>query len=127
HDYRVVPARFSPDGKTVLTGSEDQTAQQWEVASGRPFGPRLRHQDTVSAVSYSRDGRVILTGSYDNRARLWEAATGRPLASPLEHPSAVYCAVLVRSGVVSGGEPAPDADSHCSVLRGRPILPQEQA
>ncbi len=29
---------FCPDGKTVLTGSEDQTARLWEASTGKPLG-----------------------------------------------------------------------------------------
>jgi WD40 repeat protein len=30
---------FSPDGQTVLTGSEDHTAQLWEVSQPAPEEP----------------------------------------------------------------------------------------
>ena len=32
---------FSPDGKTVLTGSLDNTARLWDAATGRPLGPPM--------------------------------------------------------------------------------------
>ena len=32
---------FSPDGKTVLTGSDDKTARLWDAATGQPVGPPL--------------------------------------------------------------------------------------
>ena len=73
---------FSPDGKTVLTGSYDKTARLWDAATGQPLGPPLTHQDTVQAVAFSPDGKTVLTGSVDKTARLWDAATGRPLGPP---------------------------------------------
>jgi hypothetical protein len=62
---------FSPDGKTVLTGSWDKTARLWEAATGKALGPPLQHQDNVVAVAFSPDDKTVLTGSDDKTARLW--------------------------------------------------------
>jgi eukaryotic-like serine/threonine-protein kinase len=73
HQGQVVAVAFSPDGKTVVTGSYDQTARLWEVGTGQPLGPPLPHQDAVRAVAFSPDGKTVVTGSADKTARLWEA------------------------------------------------------
>jgi hypothetical protein len=70
HKKWIRPVSFSPDGKMVLTGSGDGTAQLWDVPSARPLGPPL-HQDWVTSAVFSPDGRTILTGSTDKTARLW--------------------------------------------------------
>ena len=54
---------FSPDGKTVLTGSCDKTARLWDAATGQPIGQPLAHQGAVGAVAFSPDGKTVLTGS----------------------------------------------------------------
>jgi WD40 repeat protein len=69
---------FSPDGKTVLTGSADNTAQLLDAATGRPLGPPLTHQGVVRAVAFSPDGKTVITGSLDKTARLWDVATALP-------------------------------------------------
>jgi WD40 repeat protein len=75
HQGTVVAVAFSPDGKAVLTGSGDNTAQFWNAADGKPIGKPMVHQGAVPAVAFNPDGKTILTGSWDNTARLWHAPT----------------------------------------------------
>jgi tetratricopeptide (TPR) repeat protein len=77
---------FSPDGKTFLTGSADKTAQLWDVATGRPIGPRWEHSSQVYCVACSPDGKTFLTAAWDDVTRLWDAP--RPLPDDLERLSA---------------------------------------
>ena len=70
---------FSPDGTTVLTGSEDGTARLWDASTGQPIGPPFRHGGPLrlGSVAFSPDGRTALTGSLDQTARFW------PLPEPI--------------------------------------------
>ena len=95
---------FSPDGKTVITGSGDKTARLWDAATGRPRGAPLTHPGSVKAVAFSPDGKTVVTGSRDNTARLWDAATGRPIGPPLTHQGEVRAVAFSPDGktVVTG-------------------------
>ncbi|OWK36054.1 sigma-70 family RNA polymerase sigma factor [Fimbriiglobus ruber] len=68
---------FSPDGRTVIGGSQHgNECIVWEVATG---GVRHRfrgHQAPITSVAVSPDGRTIASGSVDTTALMWDA-TGR--------------------------------------------------
>jgi WD40 repeat protein len=77
HRKYVNHAAFSPDGRRVVTASQDSTAQVWDAITGQPVTPPLVHPDVVWDASFSPDGHRVITISSD--ARLWDASTGQLL------------------------------------------------
>jgi len=62
HQGVVNSVAYSPDSKTILTGSSDKTARQWDAATGLPIGQPLAHQGEVSSVAYSPTARPSSPG-----------------------------------------------------------------
>ena len=62
---------ISPNANLAATGCEDGDCYLWQMPSGVPLAPKLRHQRRVIAASFSSDSRVLVTASYDGTARLW--------------------------------------------------------
>ena len=84
HTYPVYSVAFSPDGKTLASGSADDTIRLWDVATGRPIGnPLTVHSGAVESVAFSPDGKVLASGNYDGAVRLWDVATGQAIGKPL--------------------------------------------
>jgi len=98
HSYEISSAVISPDGRTMLTGSDDRTARLWDIATGRELRQFLGHTGSVHSVAFSPDGRAVLTGGNDNTARLWDVATGRELRQFLGHTEAVYSVAFSPDG-----------------------------
>jgi hypothetical protein len=84
HTSWVVRVAFSPDGKRVLTGSEDKTARVWDAETGQQMALLKGHTTIVWHVAYSPDGKRILTSS-DRTARVRDAETGQEKASLKGH------------------------------------------
>jgi WD40 repeat protein len=98
HDGVVRGAEFRPDGRHVVTGSDDGRAQVWDVESAQPAGPPLQHSDKVAAAHFSADSRHVVTASDDGTARLWDAETGRPRGEPIRMEGPVRAATISPDG-----------------------------
>ena len=76
---------FAPDGKTVFTGSRDETARLWDVATGKEIRAFKGHTDEVNAVAFAPDGKSVVTGCQDSIVRQWDVATGKELRAFTGH------------------------------------------
>jgi WD40 repeat protein/serine/threonine protein kinase len=79
HANVVRSARFSSDGRRIVTGSSDHTARIWDSVTGRELRRLTGHAETVRSAVFSPDGASVLTASNDKTARIWDAATGRQI------------------------------------------------
>jgi WD40 repeat protein len=102
HHGWVMCLAFSPDGKTLATGSGDKTARLWEASNGKPVSDSMSHDASVTALAFSPGGEVLLTGSWDGTARLWDAATGKPIGTPLRHQGWVTAVAFSPDGQTLG-------------------------
>lgn len=94
----VASARFSPDGSRIVTGSWDNSAKIWNVATGRAELKLLGHRLYVNSAEFSPDGRWVLTASDDHTARIWNAATGRMVRELVGHEAGVTDATFSPDG-----------------------------
>ena len=78
HEGLVVALAFSPDGRHVVSASDDATARIWNAATGRQERS-LPHSEAVVDASYSRDGRFVATAASDGTVRIWPVTGGRPV------------------------------------------------
>ncbi|MCZ6545751.1 MAG: hypothetical protein O6913_08615, partial [Chloroflexi bacterium] len=79
-----------PDGRRVVTASDDTTARVWDAATGGNLVVLQGHSRGLRAAHFSPDGRRVVTASHDATARIWDAATGDSLATLRGHTHAVF-------------------------------------
>jgi WD40 repeat protein len=71
---RIVTTVFSPDGRFLLTSSDDHILRLWPLAGGEPqtLSGSAGIEDTVG---FSPDGRKIAFAGQDKAVHLWEVDT----------------------------------------------------
>jgi WD40 repeat protein len=74
-DDWVYDVAFTPDGRTLATGSKDGKIRVYDTGSGavRVLG---EHPGGIMAVRFVEDGKALITGGNDGDVRLWPTAGG---------------------------------------------------
>ena len=101
HQQGVLAAVYSPDGKTILTGSDDQTARLWDAVTGEPIGPPMPHLGQVRAAAFHPDGRSWLTADSTGAVRLWRAGRSNSPLRTLKHGASVRGAAISPDGTTA--------------------------
>lgn len=69
HRGAISTARFSPDGKTLATGSRDSSIAVWDIEkAGKDWKPRAitpAGAGFVSSLAFSPDGRTLVVTTWD--------------------------------------------------------------
>ena len=91
HGQPVYTVAFSPDGKAVATGGEDNEIRVWttegEAKQVRGIGG---FGGTVFKLRYSPDGKILAACSGDKSVRLFKAQNGSQVRSLAGHADWVY-------------------------------------
>jgi WD40 repeat protein len=90
NDYSIEAVAFSPDGRTVAAGSDENIVVLWDARTGESTAELAGHGDSVLSVAFSPDGKTLASGSVDNTVRLWDARSPAPPVALLPaHTTAV--------------------------------------
>jgi len=77
HTSSILSMSFSPDSRTLASGSFHTEVRMWDVDSGQYKTSLWGHTEPVESVSFSPDGRTLASASIDT-VQLWDANTGQP-------------------------------------------------
>jgi eukaryotic-like serine/threonine-protein kinase len=96
-DDEVLAMQYSPDGKQLLIGMRNYTAELWSTEPVAKL-QQLAHHGAVVGVDWSRDGERVITACRDGKANIWDLNTGRPLVPSMKHPYEVNSLAMKPDG-----------------------------
>ncbi|MHB8863698.1 MAG: WD40 repeat domain-containing serine/threonine protein kinase [Pirellulaceae bacterium] len=106
HARETWSVAFSPDGRLLASGSDDETVRIWNVSDATEQRVLRGHRATVTDVAFSPDGQTLASASLDGSVKLWRVADGEELKTLRGHPKRVCGLAFSPSGtwLASGGE-----------------------
>jgi WD40 repeat protein len=87
HPGVIFATAFSPDGKTIATGSRDRAINLWNAEKGTLLNTLVGHTGEVVSLAFTRDGSTLVSASKDDTVKVWNVAAGQLLRSIQIHSS----------------------------------------
>ncbi|VDM64779.1 unnamed protein product [Angiostrongylus costaricensis] len=83
HGEPVISAQFSPDGKSLASGSGDMTVRIWDIDTELPQYTCEGHMNWVLCIAWSFDARKIASSCKNGQIMIWDASTGSKIGKTL--------------------------------------------
>ncbi len=90
HAALITHVRFSPDGRELLTTSNDTTARLWDVATLTLESELRGHASGLTDGQFMPDGGAVVTVSRDGTALTWGRDTAHPRWRYVGHREGIW-------------------------------------
>jgi hypothetical protein len=68
----VLCAAYSPDGRRIATGGNDNYVWLWDAHTFEPVARLGGHESYVYSLAWRADSQLLVSGSGDHTVRIWE-------------------------------------------------------
>jgi WD40 repeat protein len=101
HIGNVNAVAVFPDGRRIVTASDDKTIRLWNLEDGVVLKKMEGHGGQVQAVAVSGDGQLIASGDEYGELMAWHGETGKTLTKAVKgHSSRIRSLDFSPDGVV---------------------------
>ncbi len=106
HGDAVTALAFSPDGKSLASGSRDKSIRLWNMAAASELRKLQGHEEWIGCVSFSPNGQTLASCAWESVVRLWDVASGKEIHKLQGDSGKVYGVCFSPDGrvLVSGGD-----------------------
>ncbi|HQP05294.1 MAG TPA: WD40 repeat domain-containing protein, partial [Bacteroidales bacterium] len=98
HTGGITSAKFSPNGKFIVSSSIDNSAILWDSKLGKAIHRFDGHSNGIYTTNFSHDGSYVATASADSTAKVWEVKSGSLYKTLYGHRGEVTCVVFSNDG-----------------------------
>ena len=81
HSESVLSVHFSPDSRSLASGSGDTTVRIWDLDTQTRLFQCSQHKDWVLCVCWSPDAKYIASGGMDKIICLWNPENGQHMGT----------------------------------------------
>jgi WD40 repeat protein/serine/threonine protein kinase len=106
-DSALDQVAYSPDGKLLACGCQDQLVHVLSAATGKPYRTLRGHSAWVTAAAFSPDGQSLVSAGMDGKGRIWDLTRDQEYRVLSGHRTWVYSTAFTPDGrllaTASGG------------------------
>jgi WD40 repeat protein len=90
---------ITADGKTLISGSWDDTVKIWDMVEGRELRTLAGHEDSILCVALNPAEDIIASAGWDATIVVWDLKTGKRLNSMEGHRGSIVALSFSADGL----------------------------